>query len=433
MDFSISLFQALYTVNAVFATVLTLVYFDRVLALVLSVFVPRKKYPATDKRFNYGYFIAARNEESVIGDLIQSIRQQDYPSELIHIFVVADNCSDRTAEVAREAGAIVFDRHEDPRGRKSYAVNYGVKRLLSEYSDLNLDALLVFDADGLLDPQYTNEVNKAYAAGHKVVSTYRSPKNMGDSCWAAGSAFMFLHEARQVHHVRSFLGWGTYVSGTGFLLDMSYLRQFGGWPFHALDEDIDISAYMATIDEKVAFCGDARFFDEQPVLFRDFRKQRLRWARGNNEVFVSKGWKLFLSLLRRPRFTKWTMLAHITPIPAISFLWCILYPIIGLLWYAFNASVPGSVLWAELLKPSLTNFLFILIFGLLFGYVTMIETYKTENASFWQKFVGASLFPFGMLLMCPYCLYTFFTDVVWEPIRRANQIKKDYVEKKAKE
>lgn len=423
MDFSVHFFEVLNIINGVFVAVLTITYFDRPLSMLLSFFVRRKKYPETDKLHKYGYFIAARNEECVIADLIHSIRAQDYPQDLIHIFVVADNCSDRTAEVAADAGAIVFDRHEDPRGRKSYAVDYGIKRLLAEYPDLGLDALITFDADGLLDPNYTKEINKAYAAGHKVIASYRSPKNLEDSCWAAASAYMFLHEARQVHHTRSFLGWGTYVSGTGFLLDMSYVRQFGGWPFHALDEDIDISAYMATIDEKVAFCGDARFFDEQPVLFRDFRKQRLRWARGNNEVFVSKGWKLFLSLLRKPRFTKWTMMAHITPIPALSFLWCILYVLIGLVWYAFNPSTPFDTVWAELLVPSLSNFMFIVIFGLLLGYAVMLETYRSEKGTFWQKFVGASLFPFGMVLMCPYGLYTFFADVVWEPIRRAKQIK----------
>ena len=75
--------------------------------------------------------VAARNEETVIADLIHSIKVQNYPAELIDIFVIADNCTDNTADVAREAGAIVFPRSNDKLVGKGYALDYGLKAIWS--------------------------------------------------------------------------------------------------------------------------------------------------------------------------------------------------------------------------------------------------------------------------------------------------------------
>lgn len=88
-----------------------------------------RKPPLQEAKANHKYavMISARNESQVIGDLIHSIRVQNYPQELISIFVIADNCTDNTAEIARNAGATeVYERFNDEEVGKGYALNYGL-------------------------------------------------------------------------------------------------------------------------------------------------------------------------------------------------------------------------------------------------------------------------------------------------------------------
>ncbi len=72
----------------------------------------------------FAVLVAARNEEAVIGQLIESIQMQDYPSELVDVYVVADNCDDSTASVAREKGAFVYERFNKVHVGKGYAFSH---------------------------------------------------------------------------------------------------------------------------------------------------------------------------------------------------------------------------------------------------------------------------------------------------------------------
>ena len=83
--------------------------------------------------------------DRVIGNLIDSIFAQDYPKDLMKVFVCADNCTDDTAKIARERGAVVFERYSNERG-KSYALDYMIKRVLAEYAEEKFDAAYVLNA-----------------------------------------------------------------------------------------------------------------------------------------------------------------------------------------------------------------------------------------------------------------------------------------------
>ena len=218
-----SFLEIMKVINSVLMTALGIFYINQVFFLIMSIFLPKKKYPEAKKNHNYGVIIAARNEENVLGDLIDSIRNQNYPDELIHIFVVADNCSDNTAKVAREKGAIVFERFDEIKKGKSYALDFAFKNIFKDYQELDLEAFLIFDADNLLDKNLFKEINKGYDAGNIAITGFRAPKNFGDSWISGGAGYMYLRESRQVHHVRSKIKSSTYVSGTGYLIDFSVL------------------------------------------------------------------------------------------------------------------------------------------------------------------------------------------------------------------
>lgn len=416
MEFSYPFFHTLWVINSVFVTVLTVCYFNQLFHMVMSIFVRKKRYKETEEVHDYAFLIAARNEENVIVDLINSIKSQNYPQDKIHIFVVADNCTDKTADIARNSGAIVFERFNDKEIGKSYALDYAFKRIFDEYAEMAMDAFIIFDADNLLHPDFTKEINKAFSSGCQVISGYRASKNFSDSWLSGGSSYMYLREARQIHHTRSRLNIGSYVSGTGYLISTDYIRKFNGWPFHTLVEDVEVSTVVTKLNDKVAFCEDAVFYDEQPSEFKMFWRQRLRWCRGNHQVFAKEGGPLLLSLLKRPSLTKWGMFVHILPLPALSAIWFLAYTIIGLVYFCVN-QMPFNVYWNECLHFCSGAFTYPYMMGVVAGLILMIECYRQIDASFIKKFWYMLLFPMTMYIYIPITILTLFMKVEWKPIK----------------
>lgn len=122
------------------------------------------------KLHRFAVVIAARNESAVIGGLIDSIHKQKYPRELLDIYVIADNCTDTTAQVAQDAGAYVYERFNRQLVGKGYALDYFFKQLMKEKKDRLYDGFFVFDADNLLDENYVYEMNKVFDSGYRVIT-----------------------------------------------------------------------------------------------------------------------------------------------------------------------------------------------------------------------------------------------------------------------
>ena len=133
------------TIGSIFAVML----FYKKIYVVLGFFVTRKFKPAKNKH-KYAILIAARNEEKVIGNLIDSINKQDYPKELLTTFVVADNCTDNTKDVAKKHGAIVYERFDDEHKTKGFALQYLINNIEKDYKTTSFEGYFIFDADNLL-------------------------------------------------------------------------------------------------------------------------------------------------------------------------------------------------------------------------------------------------------------------------------------------
>ena len=236
----------------------------------------------------YAVLIAARNEETVIARLIESIKDQDYPSELVSIFVVADNCTDSTAECARRAGAEVFERFDKVRAGKGYALSFLLARVHAEYGK-EFDGYFVFDADNLLDRRYIGEMDRAFGPDCQIVTSCRNSKNYGDSWVSAGNALRFLYDSELLNRPRMLLGTACTVGGTGFLVGREALMRAGGWRFFLMSEDTEFTVSSVLAGEKIGYCPSAVFYDEQPVSFAQSWRQRRRWVRGYIQVFAKYG------------------------------------------------------------------------------------------------------------------------------------------------
>jgi cellulose synthase/poly-beta-1,6-N-acetylglucosamine synthase-like glycosyltransferase len=257
---------------------------------VLGLFFTRKFKPAKNYH-KYAIVIPARNEQAVIGNLIDSIKKQDYPQELITIFVVADNCTDNTAQVARDKGAICYE-HNNPNERtKGFGLRYLFDRIREDYGIETFEGYFIFDSDNLLKGDYISRMNDSFDAGEKIITSYRNTKNFSENWIASTYALHWLRSIRTRHRARSVLHLATNIQGTGFLFANEIVKD--GWKYTSLTEDRALTADSVVAGYEISYNNDAVFYDEQPVSLRVALRQRLRWSKGHLQAFAESGWGLF--------------------------------------------------------------------------------------------------------------------------------------------
>ncbi len=378
-----------------------------------------RRPPKHEARRNHKFavMVAARNERAVIGDLIRSIKAQDYPQDLIDIFVIADNCTDDTAAVAREAGATVFTRFNSEQVGKGYALDYGLKAIWQEFPNAGHEAFFVFDADNVLDRHYFTEMNKTFDAGAKASTSYRNSKNFDSNWISAGYGVWFLREAKFLNQARLTLNTSCAVSGTGFFIASDVLEAAGGWKWHLLTEDIEFSASSIADGMRIEYCPTAVLYDEQPTTFRDSWNQRFRWAKGFYQVFAHYAWSLVKGIFTNERghkFACYDMLMTIAPGMLLS--------IISI---AFNAaivilSVTGVMSTGVAVASSVSSIVFCLfnyyMFMAVFGILTTFVEWNNIRATTGRKIASMFTFPFFMLTYIPIALVALVKKATWKPI-----------------
>lgn len=244
MEFNQAAITPIVVFNTFIFIFFTIAFFYQIAYIVVVFMRGTVRFRSAKKQHSFAFMIAAHNEEAVIAQLIDSIKKQRYPQDLIDIFVVADACTDRTAEVARAAGATVFERQDLARRGKSWVLDYGFNRVLREYPDKH-EGFFVFDADNLLSRDYVKVMNDAFDAGFLVLTSYRNSKNFDSSWISAANATWFLREAKYLNNARMLLGTTCAISGSGWLVSTRIVRGMGGWGFHFLTEDIQFATFCA--------------------------------------------------------------------------------------------------------------------------------------------------------------------------------------------
>ncbi len=280
---------AIAVISAI-AAVIGVIYTYRAVFGVVGFFTTRK-FPKAKKLHKYAFLIAARNEEKVIANLVESIRKQDYPAELIEVFVVAHNCNDNTAAAARAASAVCYECDAPEKRTKGFALQFLVECIRKDYGIESFDGYFIFDADNLLKRDYVMQMNDCFDAGEKIVTSYRNIKNFNDNWIAASYGIHWLRTVRFENRARSVFRLATRVQGTGYLFAAELIKD--GWKYTGLTEDRAFCADAVARGYKISFNNKAEFYDEQPVGLKIALRQRLRWAKGNLHVFYQTGGKLF--------------------------------------------------------------------------------------------------------------------------------------------
>ena len=178
--------EYLYVLQQALVWIVTIYWLYQLVVSLCSLVKLKDKPIIEDKQNRFMAIIPAHNEEKVVGNLIASLKRQNYPKELYDIYVIADNCTDNTAKVAKEAGAIVYERFDEEHKTKGYALNWFLKQKIEENAPY--DAFCIFDADNIVDENFIKNMNKKLCQGEEVVQGYRDIKNPTDSWITAGYA-----------------------------------------------------------------------------------------------------------------------------------------------------------------------------------------------------------------------------------------------------
>ena len=261
----------------------------------------RKKEPLSiEPEKSFALIVAAHNEEKVIQDIIHSLNRMDYPKELYDIFVVADNCTDKTASKTKAAGAIVYERFNKTKRVKGFALEWMFDKIFK--LDRKYDAVVIFDADNLASRNFLREMNNKLCEGFKVVQGYLDSKNPYDT-WITGSySIAFWTSNRMFQLSRRNLGLSNQLGGTGFCIDTETLRELG-WGATCLTEDLEFTCKLVLNGHKVGWAHDAVVYDEKPLTLAQSWWQRKRWMQGFADVTSRYFFKLIIKGIKELNFT----------------------------------------------------------------------------------------------------------------------------------
>jgi cellulose synthase/poly-beta-1,6-N-acetylglucosamine synthase-like glycosyltransferase len=244
--------------------------------------------------------IPAHNEASVIKATVDRWLAIDYPADLFSIHILADHCSDNTAEIARRAGAIVHERNVGPRTGKGAALSWLFKRILIKEE---CDAVAIFDADTKVDPHFLRVMNWRLEQGAQVIQGQHIISNPKQGWFPALTWAMFLIDNRFQNFGRSNLGWSAKNMGDSICFRVDILRELG-WG-EGLTEDYNLRFQLLLKDIRIVYEPCAIGYGEAPLTWARAGVQRARWLRGTYDASQQFVRYLIVEALKR---RNWAML-----------------------------------------------------------------------------------------------------------------------------
>lgn len=344
----------------------------------------------------FAIVVAAHNEQNVIGSIVRNLSNLDYPAHLYDIFVIADNCNDNTAKIARENGAIAFERFDDNKKGKGYALEWMFDKIFK--MEKHYDAVCVLDADNLLSLNFLKEMNKKLCKGHKVIQGYLDSKNPGDSFIAASYSAAFWTNNRIFQLARYYLGLSCVLGGTGFVVTTDLLKEIG-WGATSLTEDLEFTIKLILRGERVYWSHEAVVYDEKPLTMKQSWNQRKRWMQGQSDCACR-----YLKALLSRAIKKKDLVAFDNAVYVI-------YPLFVVL--------GGVVMLGNLLKlmffTEITE-----VFDIKFGLATLMFLVSTYMGIVFVALEGK----FSLKMLGYYVLYPFY-NITWIPIMVQGYIDRD--------
>lgn len=238
----------------------------------------------TAKPSCFAVVICAHNEAAVIAKLLNSLRQQQYPKEHYQVFLLADHCTDGTAQAGRQfSELVVYERNDGPRSGKGAVLQWGLAKIKKQYGN-RFEHVVVFDADNIAAPNFLQKMNETFAQGAKLVMGNRQALNPYASVISGWYTLYWQTVDILYCKPRSNLGFSAILSGTGFGFAWELLGE-EGWQTATITEDIEFSMQQNLKGIFAVYQEEAHFYDEQPTNITTLLSQLRRWCTGNYQIF----------------------------------------------------------------------------------------------------------------------------------------------------
>ncbi len=245
---------------------------------------------------HFAVLIPAHNESAVLRYLLQSLRDQNYPKDEYSVFVIADNCTDDTASIARQEGVIALERFNDEKVGKPHAIGWALKRL--DEMNIKYDAIAIFDADNLVTVNFLSLANASLNSGNQALQGSIETKNIDDSWISISNHIVWSAHNRIYQNGRQACGLGSLLCGTGMGFSKDLLQKVG-WDQTSLTEDREFTYKLLLAGIKAEWLDKAVVYDEKPIRANQAIKQQSRWASGMKMDFK----KYFSSMFQAWRKT----------------------------------------------------------------------------------------------------------------------------------
>jgi cellulose synthase/poly-beta-1,6-N-acetylglucosamine synthase-like glycosyltransferase len=346
------------------------------------------------KRF--AVMISAHNEETVIAPLIDSLVNQKYPKDLYDVHVIADNCTDHTREVAQKHGAIVHVRVNQEKRGKGFAIEWMLEKLWKW--PVQYDAVVMFDADNLVAPDFLRAMNDKICEGHQVIQGYLGVKNPFDTWVSVSMGISYWYSNRMWQNARQNLKLSSSLGGTGLCIEMALLKEMG-WEATGLTEDLEFGVRCVEKGIVPIWAHDAKVYDEKPTTLLASMRQRLRWMQGHFHCAKHHMVPLIIAGIKERDFVKFD--AGIYLFQPMRFLILFLTSLMMLL----QVSTPHTTLMSHVTSLLPTDF-WVLVN--VFLYLQMPLALLLEKVN-WRAYFGLILLPFFLWTWGPVVLQAYFT------------------------
>ncbi|MBO2943467.1 glycosyltransferase family 2 protein [Paenibacillus sp. F411] len=386
--------------DAIFIALQVLLAAIGVYQFVFSIFgmYTKKKKKHFEPRKSFAVLVAAHNEEQVVGALMENLKQLNYPRELYEVFVICDNCTDRTADIVREHGMHACVRTNQNLRGKGYAIEWMLKELWA--MPRQFDAVVMFDADNLAHPDFLKEMNDDLCSGAKVIQGYIDTKNPEDSWITAAYGVSYWYINRLWQNSRHNLNMANFLGGTGMCFETNLLKEIG-WGATSLVEDLEFTMRSVMRGIHPKFNYHAKVFDEKPLTFKASARQRLRWMQGHFTVARRYFFPLLWRALKERSIVKLDLALYGANVYIV------------LLTFILTA-----VLWADAAffdGPNIANLYGQLPVWLSFtaiaaNVLTFLTAMILEKVTFKKVYAYLVLFPVYLLSWYPITVYAFFTQ-----------------------
>ena len=374
----------------------------------IGTFFKKKEKKTNSKENFFAILIAARNEELVIGNLIKSLKKQNYPDNKYEIYVIINNCTDNTLDVAKKAGASILECTEKTK-TKGEVLKYAFNKLTN---NKKIDAYAIFDADNVVHSDFLKNMNDTLNNGYTVAQGFRDTKNISDNWLTSSYAILYYMQSLFINESRYKMGKSSFLNGTGFAIKKEVIDKHGFDP-KTVTEDIEFTALCALNDEKIAFANDAITYDEQLTNFKSSLGQRKRWSFGAMECLRN----YFPMLLKKGIKEKNFECIDV----AIFYLSVIFHVMLSLVSIVMFFSV--IINYDDFSLLYLIDYIIAFMLSLLVGMLFRVFVLKRNNKSIKDNLGGILLFDLFVFSWIPVNLISIFMKTCsWDQIKHNRNI-----------